>query len=198
MNESTTNQLVVDEVSMLDAIACENIEAVRSVKTIPSKVIIIGDSNRPSLIKLIMNKMNKQNTQKELINMTTNSNSLLQEAYAKFETFLEGVNPTILSEGAKEVLLTAPTKWTHFIEDALMKYAKDKVEDVEERTMFTRFFPELHEKIAVSTSLADFVEWLYAEEFSFIATNGSLELINGYSPRDDYEVLDLFVTKFFN
>lgn len=197
MSESTTNQLVVDEVSMLDAIACENIEAVKSVHANPSKVIIIGDSNRPSLIKL-MNEMNKQNTQKGLINMTTNSNSLLQEAYAKFETFLEGVNPTILSEGAKEVLLTAPTKWTQFIEDALMKYAKDKVEDVEERKMFTRFLPELHEKIAVSTSLAQFVEWLYAEEFSFVSSNGSLELINGYSSRDDYEVLDLFVTKFFN
>jgi hypothetical protein len=194
MSASTNHDVVVDEVSLLDEIRFENLEAVRSLQTYPAQILIMSDSGRRSITKTTKNHL----TQKGLIHMTTNSNSFLQEAHAKFETFLEGVNPDILSEGAKEVLLTAPTKWTQFIEDALMKYAKDKVEDVEERKMFTRFFPELHEKIAVSTSLAQFVEWLYAEEFSFVASNGSLELINGYPSRDDYEVLDLFVTKFFN
>lgn len=129
--------------------------------------------------------------------MTINSNQFNQEATAKFETFFEGVDSEIISEGAKAVIMTTPTKWAQYVEEAVFTYIKVQLDDVEERGMFIRTFQNLHEKIAMHTSLAQFVDWLQVEKLGFIFSNGSLELNNKDALRCEYEVLDLF-TKFLN
>lgn len=124
-------------------------------------------------------------------------NTLKQEANTKFEDFFNTVNPDILSIEAIEVLMTAPTKWTRFIEMAVFNCITSRLEDVEEREQFTSVFRDLSERIAISTSLAQFVEWLHEVSLSFDARQGTLVLENSILSRDAYEVLELFVEKFY-
>lgn len=124
-------------------------------------------------------------------------NTQRQESNAKFEAFLNTVNPDILSEKAKTVLMSAPTRWARFIEIAVENFMKQTLEDVEECNQFSAVFHNLHETIAVSTSMVQFVEWLHEVGLSFEAYQSNLKLVNRIEDRDGYDVLELFVEKFY-
>ena len=124
-------------------------------------------------------------------------NTQKQEAHAKFEAFLTTVNPDILSEEAKAVLMSAPTQWARFVEIAVANFSTKEVTDLQERNLFSRTFANLHEKIATSTSMVQFVEWLQASGLSFVSHQDNLKLVNNAEDRDGYDVLELFVEKFY-
>lgn len=116
---------------------------------------------------------------------------------AKFEAYLNTVNPDVISEEAKEVIMNAPTQWARFIEIAITNYSTQTLEDLEERNQFSRIFNDLHEKIAVSTSMVEFVEWLQEVGLRFESYQSSLKLVNKVEDRDGYDVMELFVEKFY-
>lgn len=124
-------------------------------------------------------------------------NTQRAEANEKFQAFFNEVNPELLSEEAKEVLMTAPTQWARFVEMAVLNYSTQMLEDIEERNQFSRIFSNLHEKIAVSTSMVQFVEWLNEVGLSFESHQSNLKLVNKVEERDGYDVLELFVEKFY-
>lgn len=124
-------------------------------------------------------------------------NTQRAEANQKFEAFLGEVKTEILSVEAKAVLMTAPTQWARFVEIAVANYSTQTLEDFEERNQFSRIFSNLHEKIAVSTSMVQFVEWLNEVGLSFESHQSSLKLVNKVEDRDGYDVMELFVEKFY-
>lgn len=186
MMDSSERLIIVDESSMLDEVIAENLEAMKS------NALVLGDGTSNSFTAF-MELWSNQTTKKGDIHM----NTLRTEANEKFEAFLSEVKPEILSAEAKEVLMTAPTKWTRFIEIAITNYARQTLEDMEELNQFARIFSDLHEKIAVSTSMVQFVEWLNEVGLSFESHQSSLKLVNKVEDRDGYDVMELFVEKFY-
>lgn len=186
MMNSTERLIIADEHSMLDKVIAENQEAKKSA------VLAFGDHSSKNVADFIKLGSNKT-TKKGAIQM----NTLRAEANEKFEAFLNTVNPDIISEEAKEVLMAAPTQWARFIEIAVANYSTQTLEDLEERNQFSAVFHNLHEKIAVSTSMVQFAEWLQEVGLSFESHLSSLKLVNRIEDRDGYDTLELFVEKFY-
>src|SRR5690606_23212732 len=124
-------------------------------------------------------------------------NTLRAEETEKIAASLNTVNPDIMSEEATEVLMAAPTQWTRFIEIAVANHSTQTLAELQECYHFYRISDDLHEKIAVSTSMVQFVEWLHEVGLSFESHQSSLKLVNRIEDRDGYDVMELFVEKFY-
>lgn len=124
-------------------------------------------------------------------------NTLREEAVAKFDEFFNTVNPETISVEATKVFMTAPTKWTRYVQIAVANYYMQTLEDIEERNQFASIFHNLSEQIATSTSLVQFVAWLEEAGLSFVSYLDNLKLVNKVENRDGYDVMELFVEKFY-
>ncbi|WP_214688614.1 MULTISPECIES: hypothetical protein [unclassified Exiguobacterium] len=112
-----------------------------------------------------------------------------------FNTFIEEIDTSVISESAKVEFQKNPTQWHRIIEHLLLSET-EKLEEKDARPTFRNLFSTIHEKIGVKVSLEGFVSWMSSEHFK-IDTDDSGELILISSEgKDRYQVLDTFGDKF--